>query len=80
MNITTYINKSGKITIYGESQHLKICSTAFYELLQDYQERTQQLGDKILSTAKNRFKTEKNEFARRKNFISTIKTNTILLN
>ena len=33
-----------------------------------------------LSAAKNRFVKEKNEFARRKNFISTIKTATILLN
>jgi len=80
MNIATYINKSGKKTIYGESYHLKICSTAFSELLQDYEEITQQLGDKILSTAKNRFTKQKNEFARIKNFINTMKQNLTFLN
>lgn len=70
-------NKNGKIRIYGEGEHLKVCRQAFEELIEGYEKTTEELGDKILSTAKNRFKTEKNEFVRRKNFISTIKQNVI---
>ena len=74
-----YTKKNGQKKNYGEGQHLKISRDAFEELLEDYEERTQKIDDKILSTAKNRFVKEKNEFIRRKNFISTLKYNLISL-
>ena len=74
-----YTKKNGQKKNYGEGQHLKISRNAFEELLEDYEERTQKIDDKILSTAKNRFVKEKNEFIRRKNFISTLKYNLISL-
>ena len=74
-----YTKKNGQKKNYGEGQHLKISRNAFEELLEDYEEKTQEIDDKILSTAKNRFVKEKNEFVRRKNFISTLKYNLISL-
>jgi hypothetical protein len=58
---------------------VKVQKEAYQELIADYEKRTDEIDNSILSAAKNRFQKEKEEFVKRRNFIQNLKINTIIL-
>ncbi len=71
--------KSGKKKEWGKEDLIAIDKDAILELLKDYSEVTNELGDKIdFEARKNSFLKEKKEFARRMNFLATIRQNLII--
>jgi hypothetical protein len=71
--------KNGAKKDWGKERLIAIDQDALLELIRNYSEVTNELGDKIdFEARKNSFLKEKKEFARRMNFLATIRQNLII--